>query len=420
MSASTTAPELPTIVELKPRGQFLPALVTCSALDRRRRQLPSATLALHERHELRRARYIRADGRETEVWFDNTSYTLLDEIAPTHLPLARERYRISAEQITITGRVTLQSYTVNGVAVYLCPACANKTPGKAKWSGELINGYCDGCGVGPSHPHFPATTERHQPTPPCSTCGGDGSLCVDCNPIPATEAAELAIEARAVLLDEQAARDAEAEQLIAEMRELDARASDLERRAGEAVRQREHEHGRMLRAEAWALADRYYQRWARLGVLGYAVTHSLELERLPSPAPAFDGCVRCAVQAALTIRFSGGDLVRLCAGCFERHYQQNEYLAVAWEVVEGIPATGCAPSAPCAGSRVEVAFGPDQGQTGTVHRALDHTGYIAVRLDRPGPWAEHLYLPEEIRPSLVPPPQERPWANDAAYAVLGE
>lgn len=265
MSASYTA-DLPTIVELKPRGQFLPAMVTCSALDRRRRQLPTATLVLHSNTGARRARYVRADGRVTEVWFDNTSYTLLDEIAPEHLPLARERYRISAEQITITDRVTLQSYTVNGVAVYLCPACADKTPGKAKWSGELINGYCDGCGIGPSHPHFPATTERHQAAPTCPTCGSDGSPCVDCNPI---------------------------------------------------------------------------------------------------------------------------------------------------------LATGCAPSAPCAGSRVEVAFGPDQGQTGTVHRALDHTGYIAVHLDRPGPWAEHLYLPEEIRPSLVPPPQERPWANDAAYSALG-
>lgn len=389
MSTSYTAPEVavedtPTIVELKARGVFLPALVKCAALDGRRRQLPSATLALHERHELRRARYVRADGRETEVWFNNTGYTLLDEIAPEHLTMARKRYRI--------------------------PEPAIEAP------------------------------------PSCPTCGSDGSPCADCNPIPANELAELALEARAVLLDEQAARDAEAEQLIAEMRELDTQASDIERRAGEAVRGREHERGRMLQAEAWALADRYYQRWARLSVLGYTVTQGLDLDRLPSPAPAYDGCVRCIAPATLTIRFSGGDLVRLCASCFERHYQRNEYLAVAWEVVEartplhsleqlmGWPERGGyqeynsdsdKPVAPrqnppiCAGSRVEVAFGPDAGQVGTVMRSLDHTGYVAVTLDRPGPWAEHLYLPEEIRPSLVPPPEERPWANDEAYAALG-
>lgn len=252
----------------------------------------------------------------------------------------------------------------------------------------------------------------------CPTCGSDDSPCVDCNPIPTVEAAELALEARAVLLDEQAARDAEAEQLIVEMRELDARASDLERRAGEAVRRREHEQGRMLQAEAWALADRYYQRRARLGVLGYAVTRSLELERLPSPAPAFDGCVRCIAPAALTIRFSGGDLVRLCTPCFERHYQRNEYLAVAWEVVESEPAP--AQDLPIsAGARVEVAFGPDQGQPGTVICSINPAGYYTVRLDRPGPWPAYYYLPEEVRRSTVPPPAERPWANDAAYSALG-
>lgn len=102
----------------------------------------------------------------------------------------------------------------------------------------------------------------------------------------------------------------------------------------------------------------------------------------------------------------------------------------AARVVAGAVATLTpAPAAPardlpiCAGARVEVTFGPDQGQLGTVYRALDHTGYIAVTLDRApegDAWGPlFFFLPEEIRPSTVPPPEERPWANDTAYSALG-
>jgi hypothetical protein len=105
----------------------------------------------------------------------------------------------------------------------------------------------------------------------------------------------------------------------------------------------------------------------------------------------------------------------------------------AAQIVTDAVAT-LAPVAPCqpapardlpisAGARVEVTFGPDTGQLGTVYRALDYTGYIAVTLDRApegDAWGSlFFYLPEEIRPSTVPPPEERPWANDGAYSALG-
>lgn len=93
------------------------------------------------------------------------------------------------------------------------------------------------------------------------------------------------------------------------------------------------------------------------------------------------------------------------------------------QLVEAARAEAPAPVLPiAAGSRVEVAFGPDAGCVGTVVRGPDPSGYYSVSLDGRArdAWGPYwYYLAHEIRPSTAPPPVERPWANDAAYAAEG-
>jgi hypothetical protein len=62
----------------------------------------------------------------------------------------RAAARLVRRALEMAAPVTLQGYTVSGEPQYLCPAYASKTPNKTKWSDELINGHCDGCGAGPS------------------------------------------------------------------------------------------------------------------------------------------------------------------------------------------------------------------------------------------------------------------------------
>jgi hypothetical protein len=107
------------------------------------------------------------------------------------------------------------------------------------------------------------------------------------------------------------------------------------------------------------------------------------------------------------------DALKVCPSCQERPDALNR--------------CGCDydPDAPsrvglCAGSRVEVLFGPDRGKFGTITESLGATGYYAVALDEPHTsWPVLYFLPSEVAPTLVPPPVERSWANDGAYSALG-
>jgi hypothetical protein len=49
--------------------------------------------------------------------------------------------------------LSLPGQTFNYILRDLCDTCAARMPHKSKM-GEVINGHCDGCGVGPSVSHF--------------------------------------------------------------------------------------------------------------------------------------------------------------------------------------------------------------------------------------------------------------------------
>lgn len=225
-------------------------------------------------------------------------------------------------------------------------------------------------------------------------------------------------------------------------------------------------------AKGHAAAERCIARKAAEGYrdvgpqqAGDALSEIAEMIRAEQPAAApaaegeYDGCVRCAAPAVLTVHLGTGDYLRLCRGCFHRHYEQNEDCPVSWEVVE--PWEAVEPDEPPAelrplveafarawearseslarvaralapeplvhtlpaGCRVRVTFGPDAGQVGTVVSGPSPDGYYSVKVDgrEPDGWGSlWFFLRHEITHTTVPPAEDRPWANDAAYAAEGQ
>lgn len=76
-----------------------------------------------------------------------------------------------------------------------------------------------------------------------------------------------------------------------------------------------------------------------------------------------------------------------------------------------------------AGCRVRVTFGPDAGHVGTVVSGPSPDGYYSVTIDgrEPDGWGSlWFFLGHEITLTTMPPAEDRPWANDAAYAAEGQ
>lgn len=163
------------------------------------------------------------------------------------------------------------------------------------------------------------------------------------------------------------------------------------------------------------------------------------LAELAAARAAGEGyCVRggCG-QPATAIIARGPDLAAYCAAHAEDILDEPpaelrplvEAFARAWdERAESLArvARALAPEPLVdrlpAGCRVRVTFGPDAGRAGTVVSGPDAGGYYSVKVDgRPaddwgGLW---YYLPSEITLTTTPPAEDRPWANDDAYAAEG-